>query len=179
MLGRLREGRVTIDDYNNIFKPRFFSSVPVQEQNKFLNSETLLFSDNASVDRKNNQSLANLEMQIIRISAINSKPEARRLGSDKFQGLENLIHLAVGAKVMCISNLIKKFGLVNGSRGSIKDIVFLTQQQFPPINQPDFIIVDFPEYIGNSFFEEEARKTWFFSYYNMNIVFLFYLLFLN
>jgi ATP-dependent exoDNAse (exonuclease V) alpha subunit len=58
--------------------------------------------------------------------------------------------------VLLTNNMWQEAGLVNGSVGTVVDLVYTTDQQPPAL--PQAIIVDFPEYTGPEFFP--GHPTW-------------------
>lgn len=82
----------------------------------------------------------------------------------KFRGLAAHLELAVGAPVLLIHNLAVEHGLINGSQGTVLDIVFAPghspNHESVECRVPEFVLVDFPEYRGPGFFQEPERRTW-------------------
>ena len=73
--------------------------------------------------------------------------------SDEMSGLEPVVFLAKGARVMLTMNLWSSVGLCNGATGAVVDIIFQNNQ-----NPPDFpisAIVMFNTYRGPHFSEEQ------------------------
>ena len=59
-------------------------------------------------------------------------------------------------KVMLRINLLTEFGLVNGSQGTIKDIIY--EKGSSPEDMPKVIIVEFPDYTGKPLLGEKYPK---------------------
>lgn len=66
-------------------------------------------------------------------------------------GISDELHLAVGCRVMLRRNLWTEGGLVNGSIGTIRAIVYNNGKE--PPEQPTYILVEFDSYNGPYFFE--------------------------
>jgi len=72
-----------------------------------------------------------LETPIVRIHAINSCSVAANASSDDAGGLETVLLLAKGAKVMLSYNIWQQAGLCNGATGNISDFLY-TNGNKPP-----------------------------------------------
>ena len=94
---------------------------------------------------------ANKEVPIARVKAVSTGPHSS-LPADKAQGLECVLYLCKGAKVMLTSNLNVSYGLFNGSVGKVVDIIY-TQGKTPASDLPDVVMAEFPTYSGPSFYE--------------------------
>ena len=95
------------------------------------------------------------------------KKEGQQLDSQYFNGLEHEVECAVGARILLIHNLAVAHGLMNGTQGIVQHVLFPTSQgpTHPERGQrmPEVIIVDFPQYIGPSFWDTSKypeRRTW-------------------
>jgi hypothetical protein len=111
-----------------------------------------LYSTNEKVKDWNLKKLKDLKKPIVLMKAINHPKSARNLSSDFFRGLENEIFLAIGAQVTLTTNLNPQWGLTNGVKGTIVDIIF-RDDSCPNKDQPSFLVVHFPDYIGPQFFQ--------------------------
>ena len=77
---------------------------------------------------------------IAKINAVHKGPSANKGSSDDAGGLEPVIHLAHGARVMLISNLWEESRLVNGSMGTVQAICYPTGG---PPTLPTAVMVQF------------------------------------
>ena len=73
--------------------------------------------------------------------------------STKAWGLHPVIYMAQGAKVMLRINVLQKFGLVNGSQGTVVDILH-DEESYNRFCLPKAIIVDFKNYKGPALFKD-------------------------
>ena len=85
------------------------------------------------------------------MTAMHSSATAKKLSADDFSGLQPLLFLAKGAKVMLTMNLWPAVGLCNGATGTV--IHFIYQNNHQPPNLPIAVIVKFDNYRGPSISE--------------------------
>ena len=67
------------------------------------------------------------------------------------QGWAPLYKLCHGSSVLLIKNKWPAAGLVNGSRGIVRFIIFKSTTSTDPGSIPDLLLVEFPKYIGPSY----------------------------
>ena len=65
----------------------------------------------------------------------------------------------VGAIVACTVNINQGVGILNGSMGVIRDVIYATGENGVD-HLPTGIVVDFEDYRGPRFFAEDSRDTW-------------------
>jgi ATP-dependent DNA helicase PIF1 len=111
-----------------------------------------LFPKQDDVFRHNFGKLKDLQKNEARIvtvfHAVHSQggKTAANASSDDAGGLEAIIALCVGARVMLTRNLWVTCGLVNGSIGTVQGIVF--EDGHKPPNLPQAVLVNFPSFKG-------------------------------
>ena len=71
----------------------------------------------------------------------------------------NELFLAKGARILLTRNLWTERGLVNGSHGYIRYIIYRegSDPNTSPYPMPDMLLVEFPTYTGPSFLDTEER----------------------
>ena len=78
-----------------------------------------------------------------------------KLGEERFNGLAAQVELVEEARVILIHNLAVEYGLMNGTQGIVKQIVFEPGHHpghaNPRLRMPSAIVVDFLKYAGNAF----------------------------
>ena len=106
-------------------------------------------------------------LPVIRIDAEHEgidASEGMKLDESRFNGLAAQVELCEGARVILIHNLAVEFGLMNGTQGVVKQIVFATgchpRHEDERYRMPEAIVVDFPKYAGPTFFDDAERRTW-------------------
>ena len=83
---------------------------------------------------------------IATIKAVHTGPNAAKASPDDASGLEAIICLAIGARVMLSSNLWVEMGLVNGAMGTVNSICYCPGGGPPDL--PVAVTVCFDSYSG-------------------------------
>ena len=112
------------------------------------NDCTRLFYGNDQVGSYNHDQLTKLKEPVACINARHSSAAAKKMPADDMSGLEPMVFLAKGAKVMLTMNLWPGVGLCNGATGTITDIIYQVNHQPPDL--PVAVIVQFDDYRGSS-----------------------------
>jgi hypothetical protein len=155
ILLRLRDGESTIDDWK-ILTTRIEDKISTVERNSF--SEALFISTKwVEVNAINIERLRALDVPVARINAIHTGgKEAKQAESDVACGLEARVLLARGARVMLTVNLQTETGLVNGTIGTVRDIIFKDDDGPPSL--PIAVMVAFDNYNGPTITNLEGEK---------------------
>ena len=159
MLLRLRDGQVTQDDWKH-----FMTRTPAQVQDLSpFASAVHLFPTTEAVVEHNVAKLRACGQPIATIKAVHTGPQASKASSDDASGLEAIICLAVGARVMLSANLWVNMGLVNGAMGTVKAICYCAGSA--PPNLPVAVTVRFDMYSGPTLPDGTVpiaplRRTW-------------------
>ena len=105
-----------------------------------MNDSIRLFYKKDDVAKYNHQAILKLGTPIARINVIHSSTAAASAKSDVAGGLEPVMFMAKGARVMLTSNLWQQVGLCNGATGIVDSLLY-TEGQKPP-NLPKSGLVD-------------------------------------
>ena len=144
LLCRLRTGDSNEHDWK-ILLTRQPSNV--QNINDFQLATRLYFS-NEEVANYNFEQLVGLCQPIARINAFHSSAVAKKASADEMSGLEPVIFLAKGARIMLTINLWAEVGLCNGATGTLLEFIYANNHQPPDL--PVSVIVQFDDYKGPS-----------------------------
>ena len=149
LLGNIRDGKVTIDDWKLLLT----RSANEKTKSELKNAVKLSHS-NKDVAENNFNALHSLGSPIATIPALHNKKAAAKCSSDDMGGLDPKLLISVGARVMLTRNLWTDAGLCNGATGLVKNVIYndLDSSSFPIA-----ILVKFDNYVGPSFLEDEAN----------------------
>ena len=147
LLLRLRQGQSTLDDWKLLLTRQ-----PSNVRNLCeFEDATRLFYSNEQVGNYNHEQLTKLKQPIAHISACHSSALAKKISSEDMSGLEPVVFLAKGARVMLTMNLWSSVGLCNGATGTVVDLIFQNNHQPPDL--PIAVVVRFENYTGPVFDE--------------------------
>jgi ATP-dependent DNA helicase PIF1 len=141
ILLRLRNGDVQMADYQILMKRRAMIG-----NLKEFEDATRLMTKQDAVKSYNIERLKNLGAPVAAIKAVNKGKGSHRADVDTAGGLQSVIYLAVGCKVLLTQNLWIEKGLVNGCKGIVKAICYQGVSRPPQL--PDAVMVEFPHYTG-------------------------------
>lgn len=151
LLNNISTGNISKEDYDILAK-RFTTEVTAEERKKFQDAPHF-YPTNKQKDDYNFKTLSelkdpltNLLRPVARIPAKISKKGLRAFSCED-EGLEPVLYLSKGSRIMLKSNLWTEKGLVNGSVGKIVDIVYHPDAS-PQEDPPAVLICQFDCYRG-------------------------------
>ena len=115
-----------------------------------------LFYTKEQVANYNSKQLTKLQQPVACINARHSSAVAKKMNPDDMSGLEQIVFLAKGAKVMLTMNLWPRIGLCNGATGTVVDFIYEINHQPPDL--PIAVIVQFDDYRGPSLSQTEPLQ---------------------
>ena len=138
MLHRVRDLQLTHSDYNWLCKRKRAAINSLSEKAKFVDAPVLMDFRRATEENPEaNCEYHNLmrlrtsarehKVPVVRITAVHdgvSEDTAKKLEPEQFRGLEHTIEVAEHAKVIITHNLSVENGLMNGTFGEVKQIIF-------------------------------------------------------
>ena len=120
--------------------------------------------------RKLHAHAAREKIPIARFDALHtgvSQEEGMKLKPELFQNLDPTLELAVGSLVLITANLAVEHGIMNGTRGILREILYTHSDGPSHANvherMPHTLLIDCPEYSGPPFFDVDThpeRRTW-------------------
>ena len=143
LLPRTRDGELTQDDWNLLLERD--SSRQTAETKANFGDATRLFSK-SEVNDYNGKNVRALGTPVVKCAATHNCATVRCAPADAASGLETVLFLAKGAKVMLTKNLWQEVGLINGIRGDVVEIAYAEGAPAPA--PPCYVVVRFDGYIG-------------------------------
>jgi len=105
-----------------------------------------LFPTNIQVSEFNKQVLSDNQHPVAIVEAEHNNATARQGTDDQAQGLTRRLYISIGCRVMLRKNLCVGRGLVNGSLGTVRDIVYFDNDGPPSL--PCTLLIEFDRYSG-------------------------------
>lgn len=144
LVDKIALGRLSEQDYHKLAK-RNRQAFKANDLVMFDNAVHLC-ATNKDVDIVNNKCLARTEHPVALLQAIHEPNVALSASEDMARGLISKLVLSIGCRVMLRDNVWVKGGLVNGSLGTVRAIVYDTGVSPPSL--PMYILVEFDKYHG-------------------------------
>ena len=163
---RLRDFNMDFEqDYKVWLKHDLHRGHFTQEQKDYFHHQAVwLCSRCEDVGEVNGRKLAEraLDSQLLvhRINAVHDGKEstskkARMQPSSAFDGLRATIHLVRGCKVLITRNIAYKYGLANGTRGTLVGVVYASDAKLGSF--PEVVVVEVPGYCGPVFYPGQPK----------------------
>jgi ATP-dependent DNA helicase PIF1 len=148
MLMNLHDGVVLVDDWKLLCQRDDVTNITASDEG--FRSCLRLFPTHEAVFRYNFQKLKEMKVSVVVTQA--EHPCGGKLAANACAetagGLEAVVALCVGARVMLVQNLWVACGLVNGSIGTVRGILFVDGSRPPAL--PSAVLVEFDSYTGPS-----------------------------
>jgi hypothetical protein len=145
LLLRIRDGTIQQDDWKSLCTR---DDIGFLCEDASFNEALYLFPTRMAVMQHNIMKLRHCGSIAAIFNADHPNPNKHslRAGSEDAGGLERQLALCVNAKVMLTQNILVDHGLVNGSIGYVKSIVYAPHTAPPQL--PQVVLVKFPSYTG-------------------------------
>ncbi|XP_055329698.1 uncharacterized protein LOC129582250 [Paramacrobiotus metropolitanus] len=147
-LDRLSVGESTVEDYEKMIS-RNYGLLPDEERDSF-KTAIRLFTEREPAREYNIKALTDLRMPVAKIKAKHNNQTAARGNDQQAMGLESALYLSRGSRVMLKRNLWTDKGLVNGSLGFVREIIYAPGTS-PDDAMPLAVLVEFDKYKGPTF----------------------------
>ncbi|KAI3835106.1 hypothetical protein MKX03_016792 [Papaver bracteatum] len=123
-----------------------------EEKDDFKNAISL-FPKKEDAAVYNYKKLEKLRYLVARVMASNNCQTAEHASTDDAKWLHKIVLPYKESRVMLRKNIFTEFGLVNGSTGTVVDIVY-EENKKPPAHMPIAVMVKFDKYTGPQLYEE-------------------------
>ena len=161
ILMRLRNGELRVEDWKHLIQQ---TPVEVDDDTSSFDEALRLFPTTSAVSEYNITKLHSNDQPVAVIKAVHSGAGAIKASADDAGGLEPVVCLAHGARVMLTTNLWVQVGLVNGAMGTVVAICYDDAGESPP-RLPVAVTVRFDSFSGPTLSDGSVpitplRRTW-------------------
>ena len=161
ILMRLRNGELRVEDWKHLIQQ---TPVEVDDDTSGFDEALRLFPTTSAVSEYNVTKLHSNDQPVAVIKAVHSGVGAIKASADDAGGLEPVVCLAHGARVMLTTNLWVQVGLVNGAMGTVVAICYDDAGESPP-RLPVAVTVRFDSFSGPTLSDGSVpitplRRTW-------------------
>ncbi|KAI3894970.1 hypothetical protein MKX03_027990, partial [Papaver bracteatum] len=148
---RLSDGKSIIKDWE-LFKSREYMKLTVQEKDNFKNA-IRLFPKKEDAAAYNSEKLKKLGYPVAHAMSSNNCQTTEYASIDDAKGVQKIVLLSKESRVMLRKNICTQFGYVNGSTGTVVDVVYENDKN-PPTHMPIAIMERFDKYSGPQLYED-------------------------
>ena len=161
ILMRLRNGELRVEDWKHLIQQ---TPIEVGDDTSGFDEALRLFPTTSAVSEYNVTKLHSNDQPVAVIKAVHSGAGAIKASADDAGGLEPVVCLAHGARVMLTTNLWVQVGLVNGAMGTVVGICYDDAGESPP-RLPVAVTVRFDSFSGPTLSDGSVpitplRRTW-------------------
>ena len=161
ILMRLRNGELRVEDWKHLIQQ---TPVEVGDDTSGFDEALRLFPTTSAISEYNVTKLHSNDQPVAVIKAVHSGAGAIKASADDAGGLEPVVCLAHGARVMLTTNLSVQVGLVNGAMGTVVAICYDDDGESPP-RLPVAVTVRFDSFSGPTLSDGSVpitplRRTW-------------------
>ena len=161
ILMRLRNRELRVEDWKHLIQQ---TPVEVGDDTSGFDEALRLFPTTSAVSEYNVTKLHSNDQPVAVIKAVHSGAGAIKASADDAGGLEPVVCLAHGARVMLTTNLWVQVGLVNGAMGTVVAICYDDAGESPP-RLPVAVTVRFDSFSGPTLSDGSVpitplRRTW-------------------
>lgn len=146
ILDSIATGSVTQDHWHELLTRRI--AVNPANRHEFTNAINL-FPTNVKVDEHKDMMLAANQLAVAVIDAEHNNTTALHGGEQNTYGLARTLKLSIGSRIMLRRNLFVERGLVNGSIGTVRKIIYKAGERPPAL--PAVILIEFERFQGPFF----------------------------
>ena len=154
LLSNVRNGAITQDDYR-LLSTRLDVRLGDREKRLFVNAPRLVASHDAE-QTINSHQLRELGRPCYTLRASHNPAMARKTSAQDAGGLEPVVRLTEGAKVMLRSNLWVSAGLTNGTLGTVVGLLYPPDTAGPD-SLPTAVCVEFDGYQGPAWIPQQPK----------------------
>jgi len=155
-LNNLRSGDPTVHDWK-LLSSRVQANLAPAEVAQFKDA-LRIFATKEEVRRLNHSCLRDLGVPVIVVRAFHEGREAEKASTEDAGNLQAVFTAAIGSKVMLTRNIWTERGLVNGSIGTVHDIIWAPGIENPRVQPPEAFLIHFDGYNGPALCEREGKK---------------------
>ena len=141
LIDRIRDGKCRLSDYQ-LCVSRMSNSLNNEDIERAKKALYIIYN-NDNVDKYNSAKMEEMNQPIFCINAKHSGAGAKNAKSNDMGGLSTFLLICKNARVMIKCNLWKEQGIVNGSLGYIRYIIY-DENVYPP-NLPACVVIELDE----------------------------------
>ena len=156
VLDRIASGNFTREDWAYLRERDLNGPNFTPEQRKEIRSKSIkVCALNQDTVKYNVERIYALGTPVAGVKSQNKGKGSGSATANEAQGLHSNLIIARECQVLLTSNLWQEAGLTNGARGTVKYIIYEKGQKPPRL--PAMVIVQFDQYIGPSYLENEEK----------------------